>query len=103
MKYHEIAEILGVYPITVGKSYRAYNKEGYEAIKIKIRGLRTGACRTLNQEQEKQIKKAKVEKAQINWGDEIGLCNTSQHGRSHAPRGKTPAIRLPAKKERLLR
>jgi transposase len=180
MKYHEIAEILGVYPTTVGKWCRAYNKEGSKAIKIKIRGRRTGACRTLNQEQEKQIqkaivdkepdqlklpfalwtrqavqqlikhlysfempirtvgeylkrwgytpqkplrrayeqnpkavkkwldeqypkivKRAKIEKAEIHWGDETGLCNDSQHGRSYAPRGKTPAIRLPAKKERI--
>jgi transposase len=47
------------------------------------------------------VKRAKTEKAQIHWGDETGLCNDSQHGRSYAPRGKTPAIRLPAKKERI--
>ena len=47
------------------------------------------------------MKRAKIDKAQIHWGDETGLCNDSQHGRSYAPRGKTPAIRLPAKKERI--
>lgn len=47
------------------------------------------------------IKKAKKEKAEINWGDETGLCNTSHHGRSYAPKGKTPAIRLNAKRERI--
>jgi transposase len=45
--------------------------------------------------------RAKKEDADINWGDETGLCNDSQHGRSYAPRGQTPAIRLNAKKERL--
>jgi len=45
--------------------------------------------------------KAKREDAEIQWGDETGLCNDSQHGRSYAPRGKTPAIRLPAKRERI--
>lgn len=45
--------------------------------------------------------KAKKEDAEIHWGDETGLCNDSQHGRSYAPRGKTPAIRLPAKRERI--
>jgi transposase len=34
------------------------------------------------------------EKAQIHWGDETGLCNDSYHGRSYAPRGETPAIRI---------
>jgi transposase len=46
-------------------------------------------------------KKATKEGAEIHWGDETGLCNDSQHGRSYAPRGKTPAIRLPAKRERI--
>ena len=45
--------------------------------------------------------RAKIEDAEINWGDETGLCSDSQHGRSYAPRGQTPAIRLNAKKERI--
>jgi transposase len=47
------------------------------------------------------VRRAKTEQAEIHWGDETGLCNDSQHGRSYAPRGKTPAIRLPGKKERI--
>jgi transposase len=39
-------------------------------------------------------KMAKNEGAEIHWGDETGLCNDSYHGRSYAPRGQTPAIRL---------
>jgi transposase len=35
-------------------------------------------------------KKAKQEKATIHWGDETGVRNTNQHGRSYAPKGKTP-------------
>ena len=45
--------------------------------------------------------KAKEEKAEIHWGDETGLRNDSQHGRSYAPRGKTPAMLIPAKRERI--
>lgn len=45
--------------------------------------------------------RAKKEKAEIHWGDETGLRNDSQHGRSYAPRGKTPAALLPAKRERI--
>lgn len=176
----QIAEILGVYPTTVSKWWRAYKKDGAKAIRVKKRGRPTGACRTLSIEQEKQIqkaivdkepnqlklpfalwtriavqqlirelfglkmpirtvgeylkrwgytpqkplrrayeqnpkavkrwldeqypaiaKRAKKEKAEIHWGDETGLCNDSQHGRSYAPRGQTPAIRLPAKRERI--
>lgn len=39
-------------------------------------------------------KRAKRENAEIHWGDETGLCNDSYHGRSYAPRGETPAIKL---------
>jgi transposase len=44
-------------------------------------------------------KRAKKEGAEIHWGDETGLNSDCYHGRSYAPRGKTPAIRLSAKKE----
>ncbi len=45
--------------------------------------------------------KAKKEGAEIHWGDETGLCNDSYHGRSYAPRGKTPVIILSAKCKRV--
>lgn len=43
--------------------------------------------------------RAKAEGAEIHWGDETGLRSDSQHGRSYAPRGQTPVIRLSAKRE----
>jgi transposase len=46
-------------------------------------------------------KRAKKEDAEIHWGDETGLCNDAYHGRSYAPRGETPAIRLHPKCERV--
>jgi len=42
--------------------------------------------------------RAKQEKAEIHWGDETGIRSDSQHGRSYAPKGKTPVIRLSAKR-----
>ena len=42
--------------------------------------------------------RAKREGGEIHWGDETGLRSDSQHGRSYAPKGKTPAIRLSAKR-----
>ena len=46
-------------------------------------------------------KRAKKEQAEIHWGDETGLCNDSYHGKSYAPRGQTPAIRLHPRCERV--
>jgi len=45
--------------------------------------------------------KAKKEQAEIHWGDETGLCNDSYHGKSYAPRGQTPSIRLHPRCERV--
>ena len=42
--------------------------------------------------------KAKAEGAEIHWADETGVNTESYYGRSYAPRGKTPAIRLCAKR-----
>jgi len=42
--------------------------------------------------------RAKQEQAEIHWGDETGMRHDSQHGRSDAPRGQTPVIRLSAKR-----
>lgn len=44
------------------------------------------------------IKKAKTENAEIHWGDETGIRNTSQYGRSYAPIGKTPTKTTMAKR-----
>jgi transposase len=38
------------------------------------------------------VKRAKAEKAEIQWADETGLSNQANYGRSFAPRGKTPVI-----------
>jgi len=44
--------------------------------------------------------KARREKAEIHWGDETGLRTDSQHGRSYAPKGETPALRITARRHR---
>jgi len=42
--------------------------------------------------------RAKQESAEIQWGDETGVRNTNQHGRSYAPKGKTPVKRNMSKR-----
>ena len=50
-------------------------------------------------EQYPEIKaRAKKEKAEIYWGDENGMRNDSQHERGYAPKGKTPVVKLNAKR-----
>ena len=38
--------------------------------------------------------RAQAEGAEIHWGDETGVRNHCQHGRSYAPRGQTPVQKL---------
>jgi transposase len=43
-------------------------------------------------------KRAKAMRAVIYWGDETGISNQDQIGRSYAPRGRTPVVRRTAKR-----
>lgn len=45
--------------------------------------------------------RAKAEGAEIHWGDETRVRSDCQHGRSYAPKGKTPAIELSARRTSL--
>ena len=61
-----------------------------------------GAVKKWLDEEYPSIKsRAKREGAEVHWGDETGLVNDSYYGRSYAPRGKTPAIRISAKREKI--
>lgn len=52
----------------------------------------------LNEEYPAIVKKAKKENAEIHWGDETGSRNSNQHGRSFAPKGRTPIKKSMAKR-----
>jgi len=52
----------------------------------------------LEREYPKIARRAKREKALICWGDETGVSNQDQIGRSYAPKGQTPVVRRTAKK-----
>lgn len=43
-------------------------------------------------------RRAKAERAAIYWGDETGISNQDQTGRSYAPKGKTPVVVRTAKR-----
>ncbi len=42
------------------------------------------------------VRRAKAEGAEIHWGDETGVTNQANYGRSYAPRSQTPVIPRPA-------
>jgi transposase len=55
----------------------------------------------LNEEYPAIAKRAKQEGAEIHWGDETGLRSDDVRGRGYAPKGQTPMLRVPAKREGL--
>jgi transposase len=44
------------------------------------------------------VERAKAEGAEIHWGDETGVSNQANYGRSFAPKGQTPVIPRPARR-----
>jgi Transposase and inactivated derivatives len=52
----------------------------------------------LEKEYPNLVSQARKEKAVIHWGDETGLQTDAYRTRGFAPQGKTPVVRLPAKK-----
>jgi transposase len=68
-------------------------KWGYSPQKPKKRAYEQNpeiVKRWLQKEYPAIAARAKQEGAVIQWGDETGVRNTNQHGRSYAPKGKTP-------------
>lgn len=58
-------------------------KRAYEQCSKKVK-------KWLEEEYPSIKERAKKENATIHWGDETGVRNSNQHGRSYAPKGKTP-------------
>jgi transposase len=52
----------------------------------------------LNEEYPAIKQRAKQENAEIHWGDETGVKNNCQHGRSYSPKGNTPVKRSMSKR-----
>lgn len=79
---------------TVGDYLKRWNFTPQKPLKRAYKQNPKAVKRWLDTEYPAIATKAKKENAEIHWGDETGLCNDSYHGRSYAPRGQTPAIRL---------
>lgn len=90
MPIRTVGEYLKRWGFTPQKPLRKAYKQNPKAVKA-----------WLQREYPAIKKRATKEEAEIHWGDETGLCNDSYHGRSYAPRGQTPAIKLHPRCERV--
>lgn len=82
---------MGDYLRSWGFSPQKPKKKAYEQCPKKVQ-------KWLDEQYPAIKKKAKEEGATIHWGDETGVRNNSQHGRSYAPKGKTPVKKSMAKR-----
>jgi len=91
-----IKEVYGIdMPIrTVGEYLKRWNFTPQKPLRKAYRQNPKAVKAWLNEEYPSIANRAKQEKAEIHWGDEAGLCNDSYHGKSYAPCGCTPAIKL---------
>ena len=83
MPIRTVGEYLSRWGFTPQKPLRRAYKQNPKAVK-----------QWLKEEYPAIKQRAKEEQAEIHWGNETGLCNDSYYGRSYAPKGETPAIRL---------
>lgn len=82
---------MGDYLRSWGYSPQKPKKKAYEQCSKKVQ-------KWLEEEYPAIKERAKNEGAEIQWGDETGVRNNSQHGRSYAPKGRTPVKKSMAKR-----
>ena len=82
---------MGDYLRSWGFSPQKPKKQAYEQCSKKVQ-------KWLDEQYPAIKTKAAEENAQIHWGDETGIRNNCQHGRSYAPKGITPVKKNMAKR-----
>lgn len=82
---------MGDYLRSWGFTPQKPKKRAYEQCPKKVR-------KWLDEEYPAIKERAKNESAEIHWGDETGVRNSNQHGRSYAPKGKTPVKEFKAQR-----
>lgn len=74
---------MGDYLRSWGFTPQKPKKRAYEQCTKKVQ-------KWLDEEYPSIKERAQKESAEIHWGDETGVRNSNQHGRSYAPKGQTP-------------
>jgi len=86
---------------TVGEYLKRWGFTPQKPAKVAYEQRPAEVRKWLDEEYPAIMERAKAENGEIHWGDETGVRSDCQHGRSYAPKGKTPTIRLNAKRTSL--
>src|SRR4051812_29933105 len=111
MTYQEIADLVGLSRTGVFNICQRFEAEGAKGLINKRPGRKPGGSehapnrlltpaqeaavrRWLRQDYPEIVKRAKQAHGIVVWGDETGLRADDVRGRSYAPRGRTPVVRV---------
>jgi len=83
---------------TIGDYLQRWNFSPQRPLKRAYEQQPKAVQRWLDEEYPKILQQAKQEQGEIHWGDETGFRNDHHYGRGYSPRGKTPIVRLSAKR-----
>lgn len=83
---------VGTYLVRWGFSPKKPIKKAYEQRPVEVKAWLDNSYPVI-------AKRAQAEGAEIHWGDETGLRSDDVRGRSFAPKGKTPVVRVNSKRE----
>src|ERR1700687_1321281 len=86
---------------TVGKYLKRWGYTPQKPLKKAYEQSPAAVGKWLNEEYPVIAKRAKQEGAEIHWGDETGLRSDDVRRGACAPKGQTPMLRIPAKREGL--
>jgi transposase len=85
----------------VGKYLKRWGYTPQKPLKKAYEQSPAAVSKWLNEQYPVIAKRAKQEGAEIHWGDESGLRSDDVRGRGYAPKGKTPVLRVNARRESL--
>jgi transposase len=88
-------------PQSVGVYLARWNYTPQKPVKYSYERSPAAVKKWLDDEYPAIKEAAKAEKAEIYWEDETGLQSNDVRGRGYAPVGKTPAIKVSGKRERI--
>lgn len=83
---------------TVGEYLKRWGFTPQKPVKRAYEQNPKAVQRWLDEEYPEIKARARREDAEIYWGDETGMRNDNQHERGYAPKGRTPVVRLNAKR-----
>jgi transposase len=81
---------------TIGSYLRSWNYTAQRPSRRAKERRQPKVRRWLKRTYPRIVERARTEGADIHWGDETGISNQANYGRSYAPQGETPVIVRPA-------